>query len=928
MEISELLDVQKDVAENIRKLLRNIKKDALERKTAKYIETKKSLILEWSKRFEQNHSILVSRGDMVKEHEYMKKDIYGETSEVIMKIKSLLCSYEEKIREEGEESGSGEAIDSYEELKGRIEDLDEITVPIKEEFVKDMTEVELKDMLEAMTTRMAIIEELKVFAKSVGNGYVNNRQLAVYRSAFCGICKQSGHTVFGCYKLKDEDVKDARLCEGCMSHDVMEKCFSTGACAICRSRQHHSMLHQDQGFVNRGTSGSNWRNRPGSSNTRAVEQNSRPAEQNSRQFGQDSRVFEQNARSLEQNSRPMYRANVNMVGTYNTVLLATAMVHTTAFDGTPKMLRVLCDQGSEAAFCTEEVAQMLSYPREKITAEISGIGDETPKKAYSAINVTLKPRFTSDFELPVSLMVLPKLMSSIPNQDLPKIAAENLSNKIIADPMYYVRGPIDMLLGAKEYSQILQSGMAKIQDGIVAQETRLGWILSGVCSTGTVKDVKIVSMTSRTEEMKQLSKYWELEEITESNDIKEEDKICEKFYDETTRRNEDGGYTPKKLSTQASELTNDILWKEGLVLDGEVDLVYSRPIREFSPDASGFETLLEEEYKAISDVDKAFVKAIPQSVYNHFHHTLYWYKLSTQAIANGTSSREQEQLVNVVNSHDVSVPSGAAAYLAGLGDFEDVTGVKHKLSSIEPNDNGHFGRATAQTHNDYETLPAPAISLQRVLEDVHYTLDRERDPIWDNPAITPQGAAPDDPPPETHGFYDTLPAPAIFYRRVVEDLAASQRGGQPDDGWVDAAIIPHGPGQIPPLLALPAPHAERQVARDEAEAGPDDPENEGGDDFQEAEAEPAPERILPTGNLLGWRPSRTLNPNQIAEISGVVDAAIPNDGLVSQRYRLRREHFEQVGRRLTECKGYKVSNRKPHQAAWFRWLQSKKIATE
>ncbi|CAF4944176.1 unnamed protein product [Pieris macdunnoughi] len=180
---------------------------------------------------------------------------------------------------------------------------------------------------------------------------------------------------------------------------------------------------------------------------------------------------------------------------------------------------------------------------------------------------------------------------------------------------------------------------------------------------------------------------------------------------------------PKKLSTQASELTNDILWKEGLVLDGEVGLVNARPIQEFSPDASGFETLLEEEYKAISDVDKAFVKAIPQSVYNHFHHVLYWYRLSMQAVANGVSSREQEQLINVVNSHDICVPSGAAAYLAGLGDFEDVTGVKHRMTSTEPNDLGHFGRATAQTHHLYETSPAPAISLQRVLEDLHYTND-------------------------------------------------------------------------------------------------------------------------------------------------------------------------------------------------------------
>ncbi|KOB70411.1 Uncharacterized protein OBRU01_16195, partial [Operophtera brumata] len=189
---------------------------------------------------------------------------------------------------------------------------------------------------------------------------------------------------------------------------------------------------------------------------------------------------------------------------------------------------------------------------------------------------------------------------------------------------------------------------------------------------------------------------------------------------------------------------------EGLILDGVVGLVNARPIQEFQPDAAGFESLLEEEYKAISDVDKAFVKfvkAIPQSVYNHFHHVLYWYRLSLQSVANGTSSREQEQLVNVVNSYDVSVPSCAAAYLAGLGDFEDVTGVKHRMVSTEPNDLGHFGRATAQTHNLYESSPAPAISLQRVLEDLQYTLAREHDPIWDIPAITPLGPAADQDPP-------------------------------------------------------------------------------------------------------------------------------------------------------------------------------------
>ncbi|XP_022823604.1 uncharacterized protein LOC111354394 [Spodoptera litura] len=67
------------------------------------------------------------------------------------------------------------------------------------------------------------------------------------------------------------------------------------------------------------------------------------------------------------------------------------------------------------------------------------------------------------------------------------------------------------------------------------------------------------------------------------------------------------------------------------------------------------------------------------------------------------------------------------AYLAGMGDFTDATGVKHYLTAREPNENGHFGAVDHMTHRDYETLISPALSITRVLSDVASTHNRGGD---------------------------------------------------------------------------------------------------------------------------------------------------------------------------------------------------------
>lgn len=59
---------------------------------------------------------------------------------------------------------------------------------------------------------------------------------------------------------------------------------------------------------------------------------------------------------------------------------------------------------------------------------------------------------------------------------------------------------------------------------------------------------------------------------------------------------------PKILST--TTLTNDPLWLESFVLEGEHGLTNVKSIKEFEADAAGYIELVEQEYKAISDVDR------------------------------------------------------------------------------------------------------------------------------------------------------------------------------------------------------------------------------------------------------------------------------------------------------------------------------------
>ncbi|CAH0730988.1 unnamed protein product, partial [Brenthis ino] len=131
---------------------------------------------------------------------------------------------------------------------------------------------------------------------------------------------------------------------------------------------------------------------------------------------------------------------------------------------------------------------------------------------------------------------------------------------------------------------------------------------------------------------------------------------------------------PAKQSTSSTALTNDPLWLNAFVLDGERGLSHE---------------------EAVKDSQKR-----------------------------GDASHDQQRLIAFIEGYESVVGAGAATYLSGLGDFTDGTGVHHYVTASEPNRQGHFGVLDTMGHRSYETKFAPMISFHTFLADVTATRER------------------------------------------------------------------------------------------------------------------------------------------------------------------------------------------------------------
>ncbi|XP_011883742.1 PREDICTED: uncharacterized protein LOC105570900, partial [Vollenhovia emeryi] len=230
-----------------------------------------------------------------------------------------------------------------------------------------------------------------------------------------------------------------------------------------------------------------------------------------------------------------------------TVLLATAQVGALSSNGEIVRVRALLDQGSEASFVSESAAQLLQLPRRTVEISLRGISGRRAGAAHSAIRLVLSSLVDPRSTVEIDALVLPRLTAPLPACSLKEHASSRFRGLPLADPQFTTSNPVDLILGAEVYGQILKSGVRRWPASrLVAQNTVFGWVVFGAVTADPARRAASASLlhcSTDPDLLKVMEGFWRLEEIPSSLDKwDDEEQSCDELFSRTHSRNSEGRY--------------------------------------------------------------------------------------------------------------------------------------------------------------------------------------------------------------------------------------------------------------------------------------------------------------------------------------------------------------------------------------------------
>ncbi|XP_071577159.1 uncharacterized protein [Temnothorax nylanderi] len=228
-----------------------------------------------------------------------------------------------------------------------------------------------------------------------------------------------------------------------------------------------------------------------------------------------------------------------------TIILATARVRIIDRFGAFHSVRALVDQGSEASFASESLAQRLRLTRVATRVRIFGIGGLQTGVSRGAVNVEISPA-AGGAKISVQALVLPRLTAYAGAKEVKERTWAHLTGLTLADPEYASNEPIELLLGAEVFSAILLEGVRKGGPREpVAQETSLSWLISGIADADNPPARATVHHCAYDDELTRMVRlFWEQEELPRAAaPLSPDEQACEDLFVTTHSRSSDGRYT-------------------------------------------------------------------------------------------------------------------------------------------------------------------------------------------------------------------------------------------------------------------------------------------------------------------------------------------------------------------------------------------------
>ena len=164
----------------------------------------------------------------------------------------------------------------------------------------------------------------------------------------------------------------------------------------------------------------------------------------------------------------------------------------------------------------------------------------------------------------ITAFILRRLRITTPRSDIELYRRDHRRNLSLADPTFYQSAGIELLLGAEAYRAILFNGVRRgLSHDLVAQETRLGWIITGNAqgqpNSGSRWQYSTLCSIAPDEFTlnETLQRFWELEELPESKVGSLENQLCERLFVEGHQRLSDRRYVVRL--PRLIDITSEIL---------------------------------------------------------------------------------------------------------------------------------------------------------------------------------------------------------------------------------------------------------------------------------------------------------------------------------------------------------------------------------
>ncbi|GBN56105.1 hypothetical protein AVEN_110858-1 [Araneus ventricosus] len=323
-----------------------------------------------------------------------------------------------------------------------------------------------------------------------------------------------------------EFVKSNSLCFNCLEkgNHRANNCRSKFLCGICKKKHHVSLHYPRQPKTNKETISQNMSNQSKSIHSA---------------LNASAPIFEP---SQENN---LFQTSCNLANDLKSVLLSTFVCLIKDESGNCYECRGLLDVGANSNFISKKLVDKLQLKGEKINISVSGINNLS-LNIKSKASATILNRDKS-FELNLSFLVVPKITEFTPSKSL-EINVSSLNNIKLADDKFYEPGPIDFLVGAEYFYELLKPGQISLHDtNLRLQNSVFGYIVSGSLLAKGEAEIHCGLITDNSELEKTLKEFWEIENVERESEISvtKEAEICEEHFLKNYSRTETGKFMVK-----------------------------------------------------------------------------------------------------------------------------------------------------------------------------------------------------------------------------------------------------------------------------------------------------------------------------------------------------------------------------------------------